>query len=80
MTIIEIRSAEEGEMPVAKNTCYKWHSMKKHPRLIYKVAGKLFFDMEEWRKMAEKAKQEQVRKARNLRSTTGEKEEYEEAV
>jgi hypothetical protein len=67
MALIPVRNATSTEMPISKNTAYKWHSMKKHPNLIYKVGGKLFFDSHEWQKMADKAKKEQIKTAKALR-------------
>ena len=55
MNRIAVKSAQKGDMPFERNTAYKWHSMKKYPRLLYKVAGKLFFDAREWEKMAKDA-------------------------
>ena len=67
MNLVEVSNAEKGRMPIAKNTAYKWHSQKKHPELIYKVGGKLFFDLEEWEKLAKKAKEEQIKKFARMR-------------
>ncbi len=67
MDIVEIRKAKAGDLPFTRNSCYKFHSLKKFPNLIYKVGGILFFDMEEWAKMAEKAKKEHIRKSNTLR-------------
>jgi len=67
MEIVQIRKMKKGDLPFTKNSCYKFHSMKKFPNLIYKVGGILFFDMEEWAKMAEKAKKEHIRKSSVLR-------------
>ncbi len=69
MEIVEVRKAKAGNLPFTKNTCYKFHSLKKFPNLIYKVGGILFFDMEEWAKMAAKAKKEHIRKSSALRDS-----------
>ena len=47
----------EDNLPVKKQTAYNWHNAKRYPRLIYKVAGLLMFDMEEWEEMARNAKE-----------------------
>lgn len=67
MELVEVRKAEPGELPITRNTAYKWHSLKKHPQLLYKVGGKLFFDLEEWEAMAKNAKKQHVKKAKEIR-------------
>ena len=67
MNLIEVSSAQKGDMPCAKNTAYKWHSMKKYPRLLYKVGGKLFFDVREWERMAKDAQEKQVATSERIR-------------
>ena len=67
MNLIEVRSARKEEMPFARNTAYKWHSMKKYPRLLYKVGGKLFFDTQEWERMAKEAQAKQVEISKRIR-------------
>lgn len=67
--MLEIKkSAKEGKLPVNINTCYKWHSLKRYPRLIIKVANKLWFDVDEWEKMFELAKVKQEQEIKNLLS------------
>lgn len=53
MELVEVAKAEKGELPFSKNSIYKFHSLKKHPNMILKIGGKLYFDLEEWRKEAE---------------------------
>jgi len=67
MNQVEIRKAQKGDMPITRNTAYKWHSEKKHPNLVYKVAGILVFDQDEWEKMSQKAKAANVKSANRLR-------------
>ena len=67
MKQVEIRKAQPGSMPITRNTAYKWHSEKKHPNLVYKVAGILVFDLDEWEKMSHKAKNDNVKSATKLR-------------
>ncbi len=56
-----------SDSPLNKNTAYKYHSIKKYPALVFKVAGKLFVDLDEWEKMAEKARDFQVKEAQRIR-------------
>ena len=65
MNLIEIRKRQP---PYSRNTCYKYHSLKKFPNLIYKVGGILYFDMDEWEKMAQDAKAKNVKQAAGLRA------------
>ena len=67
MNLIKVSNTKNGTLPIAKNTAYKWHSLKKHPALLFKVGGKLFFDLDEWEKMAEKAREKQVKQALKIR-------------
>jgi len=55
--LVKVRDSKKGELPVTRNTVYKWHCEKKYPRLIFKVSGILYFDMEEWLSMAIRAKE-----------------------
>ena len=71
MNLIRINSAERGQLPFTKNTLYKFSSQKRFPGLIYLVGGVLVFDMEEWSRMAKKAKAESVKKGVKLRSVKG---------
>ena len=66
MKLVEVSSSKKETLPIAKNTAYKWHSLKKYPNLLYKVGGKLFFDHEEWEKMATEAKRIEVKKASRI--------------
>ena len=67
---IEIRKTKPGDIPITKNTAYKWHSEKRYPNVVYKVGGILFFDLLEWDEMAEKAKVANVKSAAKLRTLT----------
>ena len=67
MNLVEVSKAGEGVIPFTKNTCYKFHSQKKHPNLIIKIAGKLFCDMDEWQVMAQKAKEKSMKESKRLR-------------
>lgn len=67
MNLILISKAQVEDLPIAKNTAYKWHSLRKYPQLIYKVAGKLFFDQEEWERMALAAQERTSRESDHIR-------------
>ena len=67
MNLVEIRKARRGQIPYAPGSCYKYHSIKRFPNLIYKVGGILIFDMDEWGRMAEVAKKQNIKKAAGLR-------------
>ncbi|MDD2390716.1 MAG: hypothetical protein PHP23_13410 [Desulfobacterales bacterium] len=72
MNLIEAKQASNhGTLPFSIHSAYKWHSKKKYPNLLVKVAGKLFVDLDEWEKMAETAKKEQGREAARLRNLNG---------
>ncbi|WP_462269289.1 hypothetical protein [Desulfobacter sp.] len=47
------------ESPLNLNTAYKYHSIKKYPALLFKVAGRLMVDMDEYHNMAKQAKEAQ---------------------
>lgn len=67
MNLIEVKkAAEAGELPVSIHTVYKWHHKKRYPALILKVGGKLFFDNDEWDRMAERARDNQVKEAKRI--------------
>ena len=57
-----------SESPFNKNTAYKYHSLKKYPSILFKVAGKLMVDMDEYNRLAEQAREKQVRAAERVRS------------
>lgn len=55
-----------SDSPVNKNTAYKYHSIKKYPALVFKVAGKLFVDLDEWENMAKQARDNQVKESKRV--------------
>lgn len=61
MNLVEVRNAKEGVLPFTGNTIYKFHSLKRYPGIIFKVGGKLFFDLDEWKKEVE------ISRARNVK-------------
>jgi hypothetical protein len=68
MNYLEVRKAARlDELPVSMHTAYKWHSLKKYPALVFKIAGKLFFDMDEWENMANQSKARQAEEAQRIR-------------
>ena len=69
MNLVEVKKgSRNGDLPISIHTVYKWHSMKRYPALIIKLAGKLFFDKDEWLRMAEETKEMQIKKAKAIRS------------
>lgn len=54
------------ESPLNPNTAYKYHSKKKYPALLFKVAGKLFVDLDEWQRMAEQAKEAHIKESKRI--------------
>ena len=66
MNLVEISNTPKERLPIAKNTAYKWHSLKKYPALLFKVGGKLFFDLEEWDRMANEAKERQIKESMRI--------------
>jgi hypothetical protein len=69
MNIVKVKSAMPGELPFSKNTVRKYHSLKKYPQLLYKVAGNLVFDVDEWNKMVQSAKDTSISEAKRIWST-----------
>ncbi|WLE95202.1 MAG: hypothetical protein QTN59_10935 [Candidatus Electrothrix communis] len=70
MELIAVGQAKPGELPLAKNTIYKFHSTKRHPEVIFKVSGKLFFDMAAWRRLVEESRQREIDEAERLRKVS----------
>ena len=67
MNLIEVKKASEtGELPISIHTVYKWHSKKRYPALILKIAGKLFLDRDEWLNMAQRTRDTQVKEAKRI--------------
>ena len=65
--VIPLKDTKSGELPKAHSTIYKEHSLKLYPELIYKVPGVgVVFDLDEWDRMCEAAKAEQVKKAERI--------------
>jgi len=68
MNYLEVRKlAIRDDLPISIHTAYKWHSLKKYPALVFKIAGKLFFDLDEWENMAKKSKAKQAEEANRIR-------------
>ncbi len=70
MELIAVGQAKPDKLPLAKNTIYKFHSTKRYPEVIFKVSGKLFFDMAAWKKLVEKSRQREIDEAKRLRATS----------
>lgn len=67
MDLVEVKkAAATGQLPVSIHTIYKWSTKKTHPALVLKIAGKLFFDLNEWQAMAEKVRDTQIKEARRI--------------
>jgi len=65
--LIELRPmALNGNLPIALNTAYCWNSRKRYPKLIVKVAGKLFWNCAEWDRMGEEAMENQIKEAKRI--------------
>ncbi|MBT6340854.1 MAG: hypothetical protein HOJ48_16315 [Desulfobacula sp.] len=70
MDLIEVKkAAQAGELPVSIHTIYKWHHKKRYPALILKIVGKLFLDNDEWLRMADQARDNQVKEAKRIHSS-----------
>lgn len=66
MKLIEVSSAKKGEIPFSQKTAYKYRTLRKYPKLLIKVAGKLYFDEDEWDRMCKEAVEEQLAEAKRL--------------
>ena len=67
MKLVEAKKATAtGQIPVSLHTIYKWNSLKTHPALVLKVAGKLFVDLNEWNRMGERVRDAQVKEAKRI--------------
>ncbi|MCI5123689.1 MAG: hypothetical protein D3925_04230 [Candidatus Electrothrix sp. AR5] len=67
MNLIEVRATENGTLPFTRNTIYKLHSQKRYPNIIFKVCGKLVFDMDEYQAEAERSRKKTVEEAKKVR-------------
>ncbi len=68
MNYLEVaKAARQEKLPISKHTAYKWHSLKKYPALVFKIAGKLFLDMDEWENMGNESKAKQAEEAQRIR-------------
>lgn len=55
-----------SESPLNRHTAYKYHSQKKYPALVFKVAGKLLVDMDEYYRMVRDAQNKNIQSAKRL--------------
>ena len=63
--LIELRPAAlSGKLPIKLNTAYRWHHIEKHPGLIVKILGKLFWNETEWQEIVKKEVDTQTQMAR----------------
>lgn len=68
MKLVELaKGLDNGVIPMAKNTIYKWSYEKRYPKLIIKVCSKLFWDTDEWESMAKESRDHQVEESGHLR-------------
>ena len=70
MDLIQVSKVDE-RLPITRNTAYKWKSINKYPKLLIKVGGKLFFDLDEWAVMARASRDRQVAEAEKARRNLG---------
>ena len=59
MQLLAVKQFPVENLPT-KKTIYKWHSLKKYPKLIIKIGSQLFFDLQEWENMAISSRDSQV--------------------
>jgi hypothetical protein len=43
---------KSGAIPVPRETIYYWSAFNKYPRLVIKIASRLYWDEDEWNRMA----------------------------
>lgn len=43
--LLRLSKVKPGELPIEKSTAYKWHHLKKFPKLFVKLGGALFVDL-----------------------------------
>jgi hypothetical protein len=66
MNLIEISKAKSNEIPFSKASCYKFRTLRKYPKLLIKVANKLYFDRDEWAIMCSVAIEKQIEEAKRI--------------
>ena len=71
MHLSEVRKMQKDKGPYTRATMYKLSSTQRYPNLLYRVGGILMWDWDEWKKMAEAAKAENIRRASKLRNVKG---------
>ena len=57
-----------GAVHYALNTLYKWHAMKQHPSLLFKVNGTLMIDLDEYQNILIRARDAHVKTAERMAS------------
>ncbi len=71
MNLLPARTAvETGAVPYGLQTLYKWHHLKKNPALIFKVGGRLMIDLDEYREMAVRSRDANVKAAEAVRAVS----------
>lgn len=53
------------------NTLHKWHSQKVYPEIFIKLNGRLFINLDEWKKILDRKIAEQKREAEKINRLKG---------
>ena len=65
MNLIPVGEVDRKKLlPFSLGTLYNWHYTKKYPALLVKVGNRVFLDLDEWGNMARKARDKQVKDAK----------------
>ena len=65
MNLVPINYAvRNGELPFTRGTIYRWHSAKRYPKLIVKIGGRLYFNMDEWDNMVQSTIDKQIEESK----------------
>jgi len=57
------KAVDDGKIPCTIETLYKWHNKNKYPGLLFKVSGFLMIDIDQWKKIAKEAKEENIKRS-----------------
>lgn len=69
MNLIEV-NRPQVRLPYAKSTIYKLHSLKRLPAVIFKVGGRLYFDLDRWQKLAEECREQNMAESARVYRTS----------
>lgn len=69
MRLIEVRAVRDGDgiLPFKKGTIYKKSCLGEMPDVIFRVEGKLFFDLDRWQETIELARADSVARSKKRR-------------